>query len=214
MPGIFPLRRIPGFCFKKIHGGKKLKKFLLAVLAASLFALGAWSESFVSGLEAGVSGTFELAVGEMKKHEIGNVGAVLNVSYPLPLGFSGDSFLSAAGLSLDAGFLLPVGKKDYIDSWWGMDFALGAYVDLKINALITIRPTLVADLRLNMVSSEERNVDGAFMDFGGRVGVTGVFDIFKNGVLLKCGADYAIFPEKDNVCHYIGFNVGMMYRFE
>jgi hypothetical protein len=165
------------------------------------------------GLELGGGARFELAAGAMKEHEVGNIVVSADAAWPLPLGFSQDGFLTAVGLTAETGFLFPVGKKDYIDSWWGLDFALGAYVDLRINDLITIRPELLADMRINKVESSGRNVNGAYPDFGAKLGATVIFDVFKNGVLIKAGAGYTIFPEKDNVCHYIGIDVGAAYRF-
>lgn len=190
-----------------------MKKRILFVLGLVLaFAGNSWAGGGLSGLELGGGASFELVLGAMNEHEAGNVGVSVDAAWPLPLGLSQKGPLTAVGLTADAGVLFPVGKKDYIDSWWGIDFGLGAYVDLKISDLITIRPELAADLRLNMVDSETQDVHGLFMDFGGRLGVDAVFDLSK-GLLVKAGAGYSIFPEKDNVCHYIGFDVGAAYRF-
>ena len=79
--------------------------------------------------------------------------------------------------------------------------------------MITIRPELAADIRLNIVSSESRSAKGMYADFGAKAGATVLFDVFKNGVLLKAGAGYTIFPEKDHICHYIYINAGATYRF-
>ncbi|MBR7079599.1 MAG: hypothetical protein IKI40_03660 [Treponema sp.] len=188
-------------------------KRVLCVLTLSLVLAGSvWADGGLKGLELGGGARFELAAGAMKEHETGNLVVALDAAWPLPLGLSQDGLVTAVGLGAQAGVLFPVGKKSYIDSWWGMDFALGAYVDLKINSLITIRPELAADIRLNMVNSDVQDVHGSFMDFGGRFAVNAVFDV-TNGLLVKVGAGYTIFPEKDNVCHYIGFNVGAAYRF-
>ncbi len=192
---------------------KKVVLFAL-VLAVSLgFAGNAGAEGWYSGLEFGGETQFEFAVGGMNEHELGDFAVNVDAAWPLPLGFSEDAVFNAVGFSTQAGVFFPLGKKDYIDSWWGMDFSLGAYVDLRINELITIRPELAADLRLNMVKSESRSADGTYTDLGARLGATVLFDVFKNGLILKTGADYAIFPEKENVCHYIGINLGAAYRF-
>lgn len=192
---------------------KKVVLFAL-VLAVSLgFAGNAGAEGWYSGLELGAEAQFEFAVGDMNKHEFGDLALNVDAAWPLPLGFSKDAFFNAIGFTAQTGVFFPIGKKDYIDSWWGMDFSLGAYVDLRINELITIRPELAADLRLNMVKSESRSADGTYTDLGARLGATVLFDVFKNGLILKTGADYAIFPEKENVCHYIGINLGAAYRF-
>lgn len=149
----------------------------------------------------------------MKEHESGNFGFNVNAAWPLPLGLSQDGLLATVGLTAETGVLFPLGKKDYIESWWSLDFALGGYIDLKLSSLITLRPGLSADIRLNRVTSEENDVDGTFVDFGGRLGLCAVFNVSKN-LLVKAGAGYTVFPEKDNVCHYIGLNLGAGYRFD
>ena len=190
-----------------------IKRIVFALTLALALAGAAWADGGLKGLELGGGARFELAAGAMNEHEVGNIVVSADAAWPLPLGFSQDALLTAVGLAAETGFLFPVGKKDYIDSWWGLDFALGAYVDLRINDLITIRPELLADMRINKVESSGRDVNGAYPDFGAKLGATVIFDVFKNGVLLKAGAGYTIFPEKDNVCHYIGIDVGAAYRF-
>ena len=190
---------------------KKRIVFTLAILMA--FAWSAWADGALSGLELGGGARFELALGDMKEHESGNLGFNMNAAWPLPLGLSQDGLLTAVGLTAETGVLFPLGKKDYIESWWALDFALGGYIDLKLSSLITLRPELSADIRLNRVTSEENDVNGTFVDFGGRLGLCAVFNVSKN-LLVKAGAGYTILPEKDNVCHYIGLNVGAGYRFD
>ena len=95
-----------------------------------------------------------------------------------------------------------------------LDLALGAYADLKISPLITLRPELSADARLNIVESEERDVHGLSFDFGAKAGLSALFDFFGNGLIFTLGADYVILPEKDNLCQYIAFKAGASYRFE
>ncbi|MBO7638815.1 MAG: outer membrane beta-barrel protein [Treponema sp.] len=189
---------------------KKRIVFTFAILLT--FAGSAWADGALSGLEVGGGARFELALGDMKEHESGNLGFNVNAAWPLPLGFPEEGILSNVVLSAEAGVLFPVGKKDYIESWWELDFALGAYVDLRISKTITLRPGISADIRLNNVVSEENDVSGSFVDFGGRLGLNAVFNVSKN-LLVKAGADYTILPEKDNVCHYIGLNLGAGYRF-
>lgn len=191
-----------------------MKNFLGTTLAIFLLTSVAWSESFVSGLETGVCRTFEFALGDVNRHEMGNTGPSLNLSYPFLRGFSQNSILSAVGLTLDASILIPIQPRNYIDSWWITDFAFGAYVDLKINDLITLRPKILADTRVNIVESEERNVHGAYIDFGGKAGIDCLFDFFKNGLILKAGGGYMISPEKNRMSGYISMNAGLTYRFE
>ena len=190
---------------------KKRIVFTLAILLT--FAGSAWADGWLSGLEVGGGARLELALGDMKEHESGNFGFNVDAAWPLPLGLSQDGLVSAVGISAETGVLFPFGKKDYIESWWALDFALGAYVDLRISKMITLRPGLSADIRLNRVSSEENDVNGTFVDFGGRLGLDAVFNVSKN-LFVKAGAGYTILPEKDNVCHYIGLNLGAGYRFK
>lgn len=191
------------------------KRGIFAVFLALLLcsAGNVWAEGWYSGLEVGGGVSFELALGDMRDHERGNLNLSLDAAWPLPLGFSKDGFISAVGLTAQTGVVVPVGKKDYIDSWRSMDFGLGAYVDLRISPLITVRPGLAADMRLNIVSSESRCADGAYLDFGVKAGATVLFDAFKNGILLKLGAGYAFFPEKEHICRYICINAGATYKF-
>ncbi|MBR7080072.1 MAG: hypothetical protein IKI40_06095 [Treponema sp.] len=192
---------------------KKRGLFVLVLAMSFCFAGNAWADGWYSGLEVGGGASFEIAVGDMHEHEVGSLGLNVDAAWPLPLGFPKDGFLSAVGLTAQTGVVIPVGKKGYIDSWWGIDLDIGAYVDLRINQLITVRPELAADMRLNIVSSESRSADGAYVDFGAKAGATVLFDVFKNGVLLKTGAGYSFFPEKDHVCHYIHINAGATYKF-
>ena len=187
---------------------------VLALFLTVLCASSVWAEGWTKGLEIGGGACFELAMGDMREHETGNFGFNVEAAMPLPLGFSGDGTLSAVGLSAQTGVLFPIGKKSYIDSWWALDFVLGAYVDLRLNQMITVRPGAAFDIRLNSVRSEEKNMSGMFADYGARLGATVLFDAFKNGILIKAGADYVLLPEKDNICHYLSFNLGATYRFE
>ncbi|MBO4320460.1 MAG: hypothetical protein J5857_08320 [Treponema sp.] len=183
---------------------------VLALFLTVLCASSAWS---LGGLEIGGGARFELALGDMNEHETGNVGFNVEAAMPLPLRLSGDGLVSAVGLSAQTGVLFPVGKKSYIDSWWALDLALGAYVDLRLNQVITVRPEAAFDIRLNSVKSEEKNVSGMFADYGARIGATVLLDMLKNGVIFKAGADYVLLPEKDSICHYVGMNIGAVYRF-
>ena len=192
---------------------KKVGLFALIFAMSLGFAENAWAEGWYSGLELGAEAQFEFAVGDMNEHEFGDLALNVDAAWPLPLGFSKDAFFNAIGFTAQTGVFFPIGKKDYIDSWWGMDFALGAYVDLRISELITIRPELSGDIRMNMVKAETRSANGVYTDFGARLGATVLFDVFKNGLRFKAGLDYSIFPEKDNICHYIGVNIGASYRF-
>ena len=187
---------------------------ILALFLTVLCASSVWAEGWTKGLEIGGGACFELAKGDMREHESGNLGFTLEAEMPLPLGLSDDGILSAVGLSAQTGVLFPIGKKSYIDSWWALDFDIGAYIDLKLSELVTLRPGAAFDIRLNSVKSDEKNVNGMFADYGARLGATVLFDAFKNGILIKAGADYVLLPEKDNICHYLSFNLGTTYRFE
>ncbi|MBP5358613.1 MAG: hypothetical protein J6Y69_05440 [Treponema sp.] len=187
---------------------------VLALFLTVLCASSVWAEGWTKGLEIGGGARFELAMGDMKEHESGNLGFTIDATMPLPLGLSGDGILSAVGLSAQTGVLFPIGKKSYIDSWWALDFDIGAYIDLKFSELVTLRPGASFDIRLNSVKSEEKNVSGMFADYGARLGATVLFDAFKNGILIKAGADYVLLPEQNNICHYLSFSLGATYRFE
>ena len=187
---------------------------VLALFLTVLCASSVWAEGWTKGLEIGGGARFELAMGDMREHESGNVGFNVEAEMPLPLGLSSDGLVTAVGLSAQTGVLFPVGKKSYIDSWWALDFDIGAYIDLKLSGLVTLRPSASFDIRLNSVKSEEKNVSGMFADYGARLGATVLLDVLKNGVLFKAGADYVLLPEKDSICHYLSFNLGATYRFE
>ena len=187
---------------------------VLALFLTVLCTSSVWAEGWTKGLEIGGGARFELAMGDMKELESGNLGFTIDATMPLPLGLSDAGILSAVGLTAQTGVLFPIGKKSYIDSWWALDFDIGAYIDLKLSGLVTLRPVAAFDIRLNSVKSEEKNVSGMFADYGARLGATVLFDAFKNGILIKAGADYVLLPEKDNICHYLSFNLGTTYRFE
>ena len=177
-----------------------------------LFAGAAGAETFISGFEMGVSGRFDFALGEISKHEFGNVGVSLEYAWPLPLGLP-ESLLSDIGLCAEAGVLFPVGMASYIDSWWVCDFGLGAYVDLKINPRVIVRPELLADFRLNFIESNFRNLHGPMLDVGVKTGAVLVLDFSESRLLFKAGADYVILPEKNNICHYFAVKTGAAFRF-
>ena len=191
-----------------------MKKLGIILSMFMIVFASAWSEGWSKGLELGGGARFELVLGDMKEHETGNLGFNVDAAYPLPLGLPNEGLLSAVGLSAQTGVLFPVGKKSYIDSWWALDFALGAYVDLRINQTITVRPGVAFDIRLNSVKSEEKSVSGMFADYGAKIGADVLLDVLNNGALFKAGMDYLILPEKDSTCHYMAFSLGALYRFE
>ena len=77
--------------------------------------MSSWSQDWIHGLEVGGEGIFELAVGDMAEHEVGNVGGALILHYPLPLGLSETTFLSTAEVSVEAAVLFPVGVKSFLE---------------------------------------------------------------------------------------------------
>ena len=94
-----------------------IKRIVFALTLALALAGAAWADGGLKGLELGGGARFELAAGAMNEHEVGNIVVSADAAWPLPLGFSQDGLLTAVGLAAETGFLFPVGKKDYIDSW-------------------------------------------------------------------------------------------------
>jgi hypothetical protein len=202
--------------FKLEHLMKKgLLAFRVAAISFILICLAAQSagaESLIKGLELGGSGKFEFALGDLSKHEVGNAGLSVDCAWPLPLGLHG-SVISDIGLNADAGVLMALGKEAYINSWWIFEFGLGAYMDLKINPTIIIRPELMADFRLNLMRSDACDIHDAMLDAGVKTGVVMVTLFGQNG-RITFGVDYSILPEQSGICHYITVKSGMSYRFD
>ncbi len=196
------LKRLIRICSPKLRG------FFMCFAISICF----YGYAMAEGVEIGTSYCFEFAAGDMNEHEVGNVGVSLEFKCPLPLNLSG-RVLSDMGISVEAGFLLPVDKASYVDSWWILDFASGLYFDLMLNKEVSFRPELGVDARLNFVESDERNVHGLNMDFGAKLGFSFVMDLFGIDLLFRSGADYIILPERDNICHYVSLNAGVSYRF-
>ena len=84
---------------------------VLALFLTVLCTSSVWAEGWTNGLELGGGACFELAMGDMKEHESGNLGFNVNAAWPLPLGLPDDGLLTAVGLTAETGVLFPLGKK-------------------------------------------------------------------------------------------------------
>lgn len=193
-----------------------LKKTLLILLGFSMFSFLFAEENNQksTGFEAGAYGAVRFTVSDLNQHHIGDIGGGAEVYYGLPINLP--KWMPALGVNARVEIDTPMAKERYIESWLGFNLLGGVWADFSVLPWFTIRPELGFGTTISSVKAPKRGVDGAFLDFMGRVTCGFIFEpdfVKEKNLAFAVGLNYSFMPEKDNFGHYFGMNLGILYKF-
>lgn len=189
---------------------KRIISFLAAIVLSmsAIYAV----ESDYAGFELGAELEYSQAAGSTLEFQVGRIGGNLVMGYQFPV--SDESELKTIGLFLDAGFYSVLGKKEFINSWWDMNYLVGMNLEFYIDSLFIIRPQISYGVALELLNSPAAT--GLFCDQMLRSGVSFLVaneNLANGNLFFEAGFDYSMIFEKGDLGHYISTRLGVVYKF-
>lgn len=210
------------------------KTFLLGVFFCfiTLFTVTAQEESFsstddsfvadnnqqnINPQEIGLYFKDYFPVARMRNHSYNFLGGGINYAFYSPIIISPDKANEENRLGFSGRFDISgsFANEEYVKRWWTVNLFGGVFANFTINDWFAIQPKIEYGLQIDNVKST-RVANGAY--FNQAFVFSPVFkfapsNIKKNGLSIELSPSYTVGIEPDGIACYLGFRVGVMYRF-
>lgn len=192
-----------------------MKRIVSLLSAVIMFSTAAFAvESEFSGFEIGGNVEYDQALGTPLEFQVGKIGGNFVLGYQFPL--SNEAVLRTVGITFDICPNVSIGTKDFIQSWWGMNFFAGANMEFSISPIFIIRPQIQYGLSMEIIDAGA-SVSGVYCDQILKPGVSFLFTsegLKNNGIFMDAGIDYSMIFEQGDLGHYLSVRFGIIYKFK